>query len=188
MVKNSLPVLVFLVFTTVASHSTLAAPDVTAELDDSSNVFRKKILRGDAEINPEAALGYSSFGGLRLDANLSYRYFFFDNISIGGILGFRRSDLSKSYKVGLSGRWYFYETQRWAYSFTQNIIADNYSYNLGGSMNGQGTTIHGNSAIGSHYFFTPNVSLGINLEYAYPIGGSRSRGEFVSRVGLGFNF
>ena len=153
--------------------------------------FQKKIHQGDSEISPEANLGYSSFSGVIFDGSVAYRYFFWDKFALGGIIGGELSESYKAGRVGLTGRYYFLESGNWAYSLTQNIIHSRYNWDhsFQGIPN-SGNNTFGNTALGAHYFFNPNVALQISLKYQYNLinNGLSAPDGLSSSVGLNFNF
>ncbi len=165
-----------------------AAPTVSAQNEPPTPEFEKRIRQGDSEISPDMAFGYSSFSGVIFDGSVAYRYFFADNIAIGGILGYGYSDIEKNYRIGLSGRWYFAEVDNWAFSFTQDLIADHTRRSIPGLEKSSSGQFTGVSQLSAHYFFTPNVSLGLSLGYEYNLENNQNKGALMSRVGLGFNF
>ncbi len=164
------------------------------ETVSSSQLEEEKIFKnthqGDHEINPGLGLGYSSFSGLILQTSLSYRYFFLDNLSLGVMAESLFSQINREYGLGLTGRWYFYETDKWAYSLTQDFYYK--EYNVAGSHYGQdGNDWKGKTGLRAHYFFTPVVNINFGLEYDYSIDPSRARSiepSIDSTIGVGFNF
>ncbi len=169
----------------------MAAPGQVSTVEQvmpSYELSEKRIHKGDSEISPDLALGYSSFSGVILETDLAYRYFFFDKVALGAIVGLNTSDSYREYSLGATGRWYFYETKNWAFSFTQNIVA-NYIDSRFGTGSNTYRSIVGESSFGAHYFFTPNVSLIFSGNYEYGISNSPSpTPKFTTRVGLGFSF
>ena len=173
-------------------------PVLKEKVKRENSTFAKKITRGHAEISPEAALGYNEGQGLYFDMNLSYRYFFKDRLSLGLVGGVNRRDGLRDHRIGLSGRWYFLEADKWAFAFTQNISYgfakfDRFSYNPATdtffSFQESRNYWQASSGLGAYYFITPGVSLGLSLEIPYGTrSGSLRIGDVTSRVGLNFSF
>jgi len=150
----------------------------------------KNIHQGDHEINPGLGLGYSSFSGLILQTSLSYRYFFLDNFSLGVMAEGLFSELNREYGLGLTGRWYFYETDKWAYSLTQDIYYMEYDFK-NPRFRQDLSEWKGTTGLRAHYFFTPTVNINFGLEYDYSIYPSKAGAiepSVDSTIGVGVNF
>lgn len=150
----------------------------------------KNINQGDHEINPGLGFGYSSFSGLILQTSLSYRYFFFDDLSFGVMAEGLFSQINREYGLGATGRWYFYETDKWAYSLTQDIYYMEYDFK-GTRFRGDLSEWKGKTGLRAHYFFTPTVNLNFGIEYdysLYPSDAGAIEPSIDTSVGVGFNF
>ena len=176
----------------IMGSTALAAPSVKSESTQIAGDFKKNIFKGNKEVNLTGSLGHNEFTGVYTDIDLSYRYFLADKLSLGPILGGYYSDHFRSIDLGVSGRWYFFEVGNWAYSLTQNFVYSSFRQNIPGVTLNTGALVNGQTQLSSNYFFTPEVYLGISLEYDYTVSRSRSvygiDNELTSRIGFGLTF
>ena len=141
-----------------AAHSeTSAVPTMT-----SSEIAPANIRKGNVAVGGDLGASYSTLGGSTVYLNPSAEYFIADRFSIGGTLTSTLSDNYKSYGIGPSATYYFWNQNQWAASTGLAIrySASNYE---DGQYDSRNTNWTGVAKLGVGYFATPSVSFGPQL-------------------------
>ena len=141
------------------------APNARA---DDSDWMEKRIQQGDWNVGGGGNVFYSSENGLTGYASASAQYFFWRHVSFGLQTNYVYTKYGESSGLGLVGTYYFYETKKKAFYFSQSFDVGHYnSKTIGPHAGMSANVISAQSSLGYQHFFTPTISSGPELRYRY---------------------
>ncbi|MBY0316975.1 MAG: transporter [Bdellovibrionales bacterium] len=125
------------------------------------NYMEKRIHQGDMSVDANFNAEYTTELGLTLRADLSYQYFFADKLSAGVVYKQTYNDNSHQLAIGPKFTYYFYESDRWAFYASQDLVQNKLKYESSGLR--ERTYLSASTSFGADYFLTPNVAIGGQL-------------------------
>ena len=161
-----------------APSETSAVPTMT-----SSEISPANIRKGNVAVGGDLGASYSTLGGSTVYLNPSAEYFIADRVSVGGTLTSTLSENYKSYGIGPSATYYFWNQNKWAAS---TGFAIRYS-NSSSEYDRNSSYWTGVARFGAGYFATPSVSFGPQLTIYRDIGGGDASTSTWSTLLFQFN-
>jgi len=165
-----------------ASHSAFAASDAPsasapnltthAARTDLPNDFQPNIKSGNLAVGGSFGSGYSTYSNVTFYLNPTLEYFVIDRLSLGGSIYYSNSSTYKSYGLGPSFSYYFWQQERWAAFFGGGAV---YHDTFDGSYySGYYNYWTAQAKLGLNYFVYPTVAFGPFLSYGHTFSNQNS--------------
>ena len=175
----------------MAIETTFESPEVAASGTEkselptmtSSEIAPANIRKGNVAVGGDLGASYSTLGGSTVYLNPSAEYFIADRVSVGGTLTSTLSENYKSYGIGPSATYYFWNQGQWAAS---TGLAIRYS-NSSSEYDRNSSYWTGVARLGAGYFATPSVSFGPQLTIYRDIGDGDASASTWSTLLFQFN-
>ena len=137
--------------------------------EQTPDAFSTKFQESDSELDLNLGLAYSSFDGPTTDFDFAYRFAPARRFLIGLGGAYSTSELTQSFAVGPEARLYLLEFRRWAVSFTQKFQWSRVQRTFPnvGEIELSGLQFRMASAVGAHFYISPNASFNIAAEATY---------------------
>ncbi|MBX9766478.1 MAG: hypothetical protein K2X47_04325 [Bdellovibrionales bacterium] len=122
------------------------------------------ILRGNFEAGGTAGLGYSSFQGVAITIQPTFKYFVMDHLAVGLVGAVDLSRGQSYFDLGPSVDYYFLQKDKWAYLVGQDFRRYISRSTLAGS-DFEANDWNFQTRLGARYFVSPMVAIGADLFY-----------------------
>ncbi len=169
----------------VKSPETSKTETSVAETTPEATTEMPNINKGNVAVAGSLGLAYSSYTGAIYFLNPSAEYFVLNSFSVGGTVQSTISKHSRSFGMGPSLSYYFWQNKKWAsYIGAGALYTTVRTENISNQYTAVSQYWSANGTLGLNYFLTPSVSFGpvFNYDYTFPDDNPKSVGSSYSTL------